>query len=106
MRNVIAPVKPTFEVPVLNVIPPDTPADSMFAVLITTEPDDELALVPLVTNTGPPCASCEAPPLIWTAPPTPADPAAKPPTKKSEPPLLLFPLPTAMLTEPPRPPLL
>jgi hypothetical protein len=41
------PVLPTFEVPVLNKIEPETPEDTTFAVVMRTDPLPELVLLPL-----------------------------------------------------------
>ena len=41
------PVSPTFEVPVLNKIEPETPEDTTFAVVMRTDPLPELVLLPL-----------------------------------------------------------
>jgi len=69
---------------VLSKTDPDTPADTVFAVFTTIEPELELLLPPLLTDTLPPTAADRSVPALNTR----------------LPPALLDPVPTTKLMEP------
>ena len=87
--STIAPVLLVAEAPDLSVTTPDCPKLVTSAVEISTDPDPELKLDPLVAS---------------TLPPIPATRDDCPAISTTLPPLLLFPLPTTTLMLPPRPP--
>jgi hypothetical protein len=101
------PVLPLALAPVLMIRLPDAPADSTLAVHTTTDPDDELTLLPLDTCSAPPTGPLvDVPPDSTTAPPARngADvPALEPPVITMVRTTPESPEPTTTLTLPPRP---
>jgi len=98
------PVLPDLDVPLLNKTLPDTPIDAAFPVLIVSEPEPALGLLPLWMVTAPPNANpVEMPPNMFIAPPANA-PDVEPALIKMSPPAPLRPWPTMMLMLPPLPP--